>query len=120
MICQKSYRLFLCPKLCPQSFYHVVGQFCLAKFFASLKETPENGIKKPSAKPGTKGRWPKGKANRVPRVKVLNYLMKVALFFHFERDILAVNHYLTLTTKSFREISWGLEKEVKPLQFHLF
>ena len=29
---------------------------------------------KPSAKPGTKGRWPKGKANRVPRVKVLNYL----------------------------------------------
>ena len=33
-----------------------------------------NGTKKPSAKPGTKGRWPKGKANRVPRVKVLNYL----------------------------------------------
>ena len=44
---------------------------------------------KPSAKPGTKGRWPKGKANRVPRVKVLNYLKKVALFFRFERDILA-------------------------------
>ena len=40
-------------------------------------------------KPGTKGRWPKGKANRVPRVKVLNYLKKVALFFRFERDILA-------------------------------
>ena len=39
--------------------------------------------------PGTKGRWPKGKANRVPRVKVLNYLKKVALFFRFERDILA-------------------------------
>ena len=34
---------------------------------------------KPSAKPG----------NRVPRVKVLNYLKKVALFFRFERDILA-------------------------------
>ena len=44
---------------------------------------------KPSAKPGTIGRWPKGKANRVPRVKVLNYLKKVALFFRFERDILA-------------------------------
>ena len=27
--------------------------------------------------------------NRVPRVKVLNYLKKVALFFRFERDILA-------------------------------
>jgi len=39
----------------------------------------ENGTKKPSAKPG----------NRVPRVKVLNYLKKVALFFRFERDILA-------------------------------
>ena len=26
-----------------------------------------NGTKKPSAKPGTKGRWPKGKANRMPR-----------------------------------------------------
>jgi hypothetical protein len=39
----------------------------------------ENGTKKPSAKPGTKGRWPKGKANRVPRVKVLNYLKKVAI-----------------------------------------
>ena len=49
----------------------------------------ENGTKKPSAKPGTKGRWPKGKANQVPRVKVLNYLKKVALFFRFERDILA-------------------------------
>ena len=60
-----------------------------AKFFASLKETPENGTKKPSAKPGTKGRWPKGKANRVPRVKVWNYLKKVALFFRFERDIFA-------------------------------
>ena len=35
--------------------------------------------KKPSAKPG----------NRVPRMKVLNYLKKVALFFRFERDILA-------------------------------
>ena len=34
---------------------------------------------KPSAKPG----------NQVPRVKVLNYLKKVALFFRFERDILA-------------------------------
>ena len=52
---------------------------------------------KPSAKPGTKGRWPKGKANRVPRVKVLNYLKKVALFFRFERDILTVSHRLTLT-----------------------
>jgi hypothetical protein len=41
----------------------------------------ENGTKKPPTKPGTKGRWPKGKANRVPRVKVLNYLKKVALFF---------------------------------------
>ena len=39
----------------------------------------ENGTKKPSAKP----------ENRVPRVKVLNYLKKVALFFRFERDILA-------------------------------
>lgn len=48
-------------------------------FFTSLKETSENGTKKPSAKPG----------NRVPRVKVLNYLKKVALFFRFERDILA-------------------------------
>jgi hypothetical protein len=53
-----------------------------------LKGT-ENGTKKPSAKPGTKGRWPKGKANRVPRVKFLNYLKKVTLFFPFERDILA-------------------------------
>ena len=35
--------------------------------------------KKPSAKPG----------NRVPRMKVLNYLKKAALFFRFERDILA-------------------------------
>jgi len=35
--------------------------------------------KKPSAKPG----------NRVPRVKVLNYLKKVALFIRFERDGLA-------------------------------
>ena len=42
-----------------------------AKFFASLKETPENGTKKPSAKPG----------NQVPRVKVLNYVKKVALFW---------------------------------------
>ena len=50
-----------------------------AKFFASFKETSKSGTKKPSAKPGTKGRWPKGKANRVPRVKVLNYLKKVAL-----------------------------------------
>jgi hypothetical protein len=49
----------------------------LANFFASLKETPENDTKKTSAKLGTKGRWPKGKANRVPRV--LNYLKKVAL-----------------------------------------
>ena len=39
----------------------------------------ENSTKNPSAKPG----------NRVPRVKVLNYLKKVALFFRFERDILA-------------------------------
>jgi hypothetical protein len=48
-------------------------------------------------KKGTKGRWPKGKANRVPRVKVFNYLKKVSLFFRFERDILAVSHRLTLT-----------------------
>ena len=41
----------------------------------------EKGTKKPSAKLGTKGRWPKGKANRVPRVKVLNYLKKVARLF---------------------------------------
>jgi len=34
---------------------------------------------KSSVKPG----------NRVPRVKVLNYLKKVALFFRFERNILA-------------------------------
>ena len=39
----------------------------------------ENGTKKPSAKP----------RNRLPRVKVLNYLKKVALFFRFERDVLA-------------------------------
>ena len=32
----------------------------------------------------------------MPRVKVLNYLKKVALFFCFERDILAVRHRLTL------------------------
>jgi hypothetical protein len=57
----------------------IVYQFCMAKFFASLKEAPENGKKKPSAKPG----------NRMPRVEVLNYLKKVALFFRFERDILA-------------------------------
>ena len=57
----------------------IIHQICLAKFFASLKETSENGTKKPSAKRG----------NRVPRVKVLNYLKKVALFFRFERDILA-------------------------------
>ena len=50
----------------------------------------------------------------------LKLLKESGAIFHFERDILAVNHYLTLTTKSFREISWGLEKEVKPLQFHLF
>ena len=37
---------------------------------------------KPSAEPGTKGRWPKGKANRVPRVKVLNYLKKVGTVIH--------------------------------------
>jgi len=43
--------------------------------------------KKPLAKPG----------NRVPRVKVLNYLKKVALFFRFKRDILSVSHRLTLT-----------------------
>jgi hypothetical protein len=55
----------------------IVYQFCMAKFFASLKEAPENGKKKPSAKPG----------NRMPRVEVLNYLKKVALFFRFERDI---------------------------------
>ena len=55
----------------------------------------ENGTKKPSAKPGTKGRWPKGKANQVPRVKVLNYLKEVALFFRFERDILAIFHKFT-------------------------
>ena len=59
----------------------IIHLFCLAKFFASLKETSENVTKKPSAKPGTIGRWPKGKANWVPRVKVLNYLKKVALFF---------------------------------------
>ena len=57
----------------------IIHQICLAKFFASLKETSENGTKKPSAKRG----------NRVPRVKVLNYLKKVALFFRFERNILA-------------------------------
>ncbi len=56
---------------------------------------------KPSAKPGTNGRWPKGKANRVPRVKVLNYLKKVALFFRFERDIHVVRHRLTLTLAEF-------------------
>jgi hypothetical protein len=39
----------------------------------------EKAKKMPSAKPG----------NRVPRVKVLNYLKKVALIFRFERDILA-------------------------------
>ena len=61
----------------------IIHQFCLAKFFASLKETSENGTKMPSAKPGTKGRWPKGKANQMPRVKVLNYLKKVALLSSF-------------------------------------
>ena len=49
---------------------------CSSVLFAKVTE---NGTKKPSAKPG----------NRVPRVKVLNYLKKVALFFRFERDILA-------------------------------
>ena len=43
------------------------------------QENTEKGTKKPSAKPG----------NRMPRVKVLNYLKKVTLFFRFERDILA-------------------------------
>ena len=46
---------------------------------------------KPSEKSRKNGRWPKGKANRVPRVKVLNYLKKVALFFRFERDIPALS-----------------------------
>ena len=41
-----------------------------AKFFASLKEISEKRQKKPSAIPKI---W-------VPRVKVLNYLKKVALF----------------------------------------
>ena len=58
----------------------IVYWFFLAKFFASPKRTSEKYTKKPSAKPGTIGRWPKGKANRVPKVKVLNYLKKVALF----------------------------------------
>jgi len=53
------------------SYSSLFIRFCLAKFFASLKETLENGTKKPSVEPG----------NRVPRVKVLNYLTKVALFF---------------------------------------
>ena len=57
------------------SFYDVTSP---PKVKSDGKDT-ENGTKKPSAKPG----------NRVPRVKVLNYLKKVALFFRFERDILA-------------------------------
>ena len=61
----------------------IIHQICLAKFFASLKETSENGTKMPSAEPGTKGRWQKGKVNRVPRVKVLHYLKKVALLSSF-------------------------------------
>ena len=32
--------------------HFIVHQFCLAKFFASLMETPENSTKIPSAKPG--------------------------------------------------------------------
>ena len=78
----------------------IIHQICLAKFFASLKETSENGTKKPSVKPGTKGRWPKGKTNWVPRV--LNYLKKVALFFRFERDILAVKDRLPSRSQNSR------------------
>ena len=51
--------------------HFIIHQFCLAKLQKTAQKT--------SAKPG----------NRVPRVKVLNYLKKVALFFRFERDILA-------------------------------
>ena len=49
----------------------------------------------PSAKPGTIGRWPKGKVNRVPRVKVLNYLKKVALFFIIERVFMICHFVVT-------------------------
>ena len=56
-----------------------------AKFFASLKETLEKRHKKPSAKPG----------NRVPRVKVLNYLKKVALFFIIERVFMVCHFVVT-------------------------
>ena len=35
----------------------------MAKFFASLKGTSESGTKKPSAKPGTIGRWPEAISN---------------------------------------------------------
>ena len=68
----------------------IIHQFCLGKW-------DENGTKKPSAKPGTKGRWPKGKANRVPRVKVLNYLKKVALLLlnlTFHKSVGSILQYL--------------------------
>ena len=48
-------------------------------FVIPIHKVTESPTKKPTAKPG----------NRVPKVKVLNYLKKVALFFRFERDILA-------------------------------
>ena len=55
--------------------FFIVHQFCLAK----LRKTAQ----KTSAKPRTKGRWPKGKANRLQRVKVLNYLKKVTIIAEF-------------------------------------
>ena len=59
---------------------YIVGmkRKCYSSLFISFVwQRYEKRHKKPSAKPG----------NRVPRVKVLNYLKKVALFFRFERDI---------------------------------
>jgi len=56
------------------------SSFLFGKVFRFAQGNFGKRHKKPSAKPG----------NRVPRVKVLNYLKKVALFFRFERYFLAV------------------------------
>ena len=95
-----------------------------AKFFASLKETSEKRHKKPSAKPRTKGRWPKGKAHRVPRVKVLNYLKTFALLFRFERDILAdgaqvMSVIISFGCKGTKSLSHIIEKQQNVLIYEI-
>jgi hypothetical protein len=79
--------------------HFIIHQFCLAKFFISLKETSESGTKNPSVKPGTKGRWPKEKnmtnqKERSPAIAVITGLLikdgglllsRIALQYHRRR-----------------------------------